>query len=224
MKVLLLPGLDGSGMLFDELIDNFPEHFNTQICRLDEIPCSSFIESAQHIAGTINDDEIVLIAESYSGRIAYELCRLFGKRVQHVIFIASFISKPSILAYCANLLPLSTLTSNRFTYWLLDKIGFSGQSQPLLLDNVFRSLSRVNKSKLKQRLNNIARLKVPSERTDTCCTYIRAKKDLLVNSNALSELREIFPHTTVITISGGHFIAQMAPVQCAKIIARSINV
>ena len=65
MKVLLLPGLDGSGILFDELIGNFLKHFNTQICRLDEIPCSSFIESAQYIAGTINDDKIVLIAESY---------------------------------------------------------------------------------------------------------------------------------------------------------------
>ena len=220
----MLPGLDGSGMLFDELIDNFPEHFNTQICRLDEIPCSSFIESAQHIAGTINDDEIVLIAESYSGRIAYELCRLLGKRVQHVIFIASFISKPSILAYSANLLPVSTLIANRATYWSLDKVGFSGQSKPLQLDNVFRSLNCANKNKLKQRLNNIAKLKAPSERINISCTYIRAKEDLLVSTNAVSKVREIFPHTTVITISGGHFIAQMAPVQCAKIIARLFKV
>lgn len=122
------------------------------------------------------------------------------------------------------MLPISVLTSNSVTHWLLDKVGFSGQSQPLLLDNVFRSLSHANKDKLQQRLNNIARLKVPSEKIETYCTYIRAREDLLVSTNAVSEVREIFPHTTVITISGGHFIAQMAPVQCAKIIVRSFKI
>jgi len=53
--------------------------------------------------------------------------------------------------------------------------------------------------------------------------YIKPTNDLLVNNRAVDEVKSVFNNTRVVTISGGHFIAQTHPIECANIIKRAVE-
>ena len=74
MKILLLPGLDGTGLLFEDLLAQLPTTVDVEVISMDELCGSSYVEQAKEIATNVGDTKILLVAESYSGRVAYELC------------------------------------------------------------------------------------------------------------------------------------------------------
>lgn len=222
MKVILLPGLDGTGLLFKELLEALPSHFDIVVISLDDLSGSRYIEQAEELADRYSDDEVMLIAESYSGRLAYEWCGLPNSSVQVVVYLASFISSPSLLSKFAGYLPLSLLKSHRLNHYLLGKVGFSGIGCSELHEQVFESLQRADKRKLKQRLNNIAQLDMPTTTHTIPCVYIQPSHDYLVGKKAVAEVASLFNDLEVVKLNGGHFIAQLAPQECAKIIQETI--
>ncbi|WP_299945098.1 hypothetical protein [uncultured Microbulbifer sp.] len=95
MKILLLPGLDGTGLLFRHLIEALPESLDLELISFFDFPQKIYLEQAQRLAELFSDRQLFLVAESYSGRIAYELCSLMSNKIKGVVLIASFISPPS---------------------------------------------------------------------------------------------------------------------------------
>ena len=106
-------------MLFDELILNIPREIDREVVCLNEIQGVSYRQQAEQIAQKIGSSSVVVVAESYSGRIAYELCNLLGSRVSKVVFIASFVSCPGRLAKLAAVLPKYLLRPDLFPNWLM---------------------------------------------------------------------------------------------------------
>ena len=223
MKIILLPGLDGTGSLFNDLLNNLGEDNEVEVISYDHISGLSFIEQAKEIAVKITDVNVLLVAESYSGRVAYELSQILDSRVRAIVFIASFISSPSFLSKFAVFLPVSMLKPNFLTAYLLSVLGFNGQATKKQIDRLFNSLKIANRSKLKARLKNIAALSSPANVIDCPVTYIRPNRDFLVSSAAVSRLRSLCTNFNVISVSGGHFIAQSAPADCAKAISNAAN-
>ena len=223
MKIILLPGLDGTGSLFDELIKSLCEDHDVEVISYDDVSGRSFIDQANEIAMIIKDTDILLVGESYSGRVAYELSQLLGSRVRAIVFIASFISSPSLLSKFAGLLPVALLKQNFLSAYLLKVFGFNGKATKKQTNSVFNSLKMANRSKLKARFKNIAGLSNPTNTIDCHVTYIRPTRDLLVGKRAVNNLKSLCPNFNVISVSGGHFIAQSAPMACAKVISNAAN-
>lgn len=75
MKVVLIPGMDGTAILFDPLIEQAPA--GVEIIRLPLIQSSDagYQEQARDVISRIGEEPIVLVAESYSGMIAYQMLR-----------------------------------------------------------------------------------------------------------------------------------------------------
>jgi len=222
VKILLLPGLDGTGILFDRLVSALPNDLDVQIISLDSLIGTSFSEQAQSVADSLNDTEFIIVAESYSGRMGYELCHLLGERVKRVIFLASFVSSPSIISKWAHLMPIFLLRPNIFSKWLLTNIGFSGEGNTILTAHVFESLNRAKKDKLKQRLKNISKLNTPFRMLATQAVYIQAEKDHLVSERVVNIIEKLFINVSMVKLSGGHFVAQIHPNKCAQIIMREV--
>lgn len=223
MKIILLPGLDGTGSLFDELIKSLGRANEIEVISYDNISGQSFIEQAKEIAVKITDTDVLLVGESYSGRVAYELNQILGSRVRAIVFIASFVSPPSFLSKFAGFLPVALLKPSFLSTYLLRVIGFNGQATPEQTCSVFNSLKIANRSKLKARLKNIASLSKPTKTIDCPVTYIRPNRDFLVGNSAVKKLRSLCANFNVISVSGGHFIAQSAPLACAKAISNAAN-
>ncbi|UHQ55430.1 hypothetical protein [Microbulbifer sp. YPW16] len=221
MKFVFLPGMDGTGLLFNELILNIPKEIDREVVCLNEIQGVSYRQQAEQIAEKIESSSVVVVAESYSGRIAYELCNILGSRVSKVVFIASFVSCPGRLAKLAAVLPECVLKPNLFPNWLMKVLCFDGRGNRALMDQVRQAIAQVGPSVLKQRLLNIAELDEPKGHQSTTAVYIRPTNDHLVAYDAIKVLGNIYPQLSIESVEGGHFIAQTAPESCARVIVRA---
>ena len=119
MKIILLPGLDGTGMLFEGILKVLPRTLDIQVFCLDELEGDSYAKKAQYLAEHLQSTELFIVAESYSGPIAYELCNLLGSNVKQIVLLASFISAPSLLSRYAYLIPTFALQASKLNIWLL---------------------------------------------------------------------------------------------------------
>ncbi|KJY98982.1 MULTISPECIES: alpha/beta fold hydrolase [Pseudoalteromonas] len=223
MKIILLPGLDGTGYLFKNLMKELPSTLSVEVISYSSISSLSYYGQAQEIATLHSDEDVLIVGESYSGRVAYELCHLLGERVKGLVFLASFVSKPSIYSRLASIVPISFLRPNFITRLLVYIVGFNMSGGIQLVSPVFHSLGHTDNKKLKERLRNIARLDKPTKRITCPVTYISPSKDLLIASRSVHYLASLCSNFTKIEVLGGHFIAQSNPVACAKAITNAAN-
>ncbi len=223
MKIIFLPGLDGTGLLFDRLIEQFPESWNYNVVSYNSIKAESYLGQAKEIAARINDKDIFVVAESYSGRVAYELYHLLSERVKGIVFLASFISRPSQIARLAKFLPVFLLKPNFLTKLILYLFGFNLSGDKGMVIKVFDSLQKSDKLKLRSRLYNIATMPKAARTVECPVTYVRPSTDFLVSSSAVKLLASKSSKFNLVEVNGGHFIAQSNPAECAQIIRNAIN-
>lgn len=213
--------MDGTGLLFNELILSIPKEIDREVVCLNEIQGVGYRQQAEQVAEKIGSSSVLVVAESYSGRIAYELCNILGSRISKVVFIASFVSCPGRFAKLAAVLPNYLLKPNLFPNWLMKILCFDGRGNKVLIEHVRHAIAQVGPSALKQRLSNMAELDEPKGQLTTTAVYIRPTNDRLVAYDAIKVLGNIYPQLSIESVEGGHFIAQTAPESCARVIVRA---
>ncbi|MDO6527214.1 alpha/beta hydrolase [Motilimonas sp. 1_MG-2023] len=221
MKVILLPGMDGTGLLFEPLAQQLSRRLDVEVVPLNDVSGDSYVELAQQIAKGIQGEKIILVAESYSGRIAYELCHILGERIVKVIFVASFISRPSSIARLSVLVPASFIQSKFMPDWLLNVSCFSGLGSQAQISLVNRAIDQAGSLKLKRRLSMMAVMDTPRDHLAIQAVYIRPIQDRLVDASAVHVLAKVFTQLDIEKVAGGHFIALAQPEECANIILRA---
>ncbi len=223
MKIIFLPGLDGTGLLFLGLVKALSSIYPIEVISINALVGYSYADQAREIAGMVAGEDVLIVAESYSGRIAYELCGMISQDVVGIVFIASFITLPSSIARFSNLLPLCCFKPYGVNKWLLSRFGFSGGGTKAMIDAVYQSLAVTNTVKLKARLKNISQLDIPKRKISIPALYIQPSGDLLVSKNAYREIERVFSNTFLVSVQGGHFVAQSNPYECAESIGRFAN-
>jgi len=223
MKIILLPGLDGTGLLFERMIEEIPSDLNIEVVSYDSIKAVSYPEQAAEIAEIFRGKDIFIVGESYSGRVAYELCQRSSINVCGIVFLASFISRPSSFSRFSTIIPTAFLKPNPLSKFLLYLFGFNMTGGLENVNPVFASLQKADKRKLKIRLRNIAQLVKPIVNVECPVTYIRPNTDLLVSDKSVKFLASMCSNFTQVKVNGGHFIAQSHPATCVKIICNTVN-
>ena len=122
MKIILLPGLDGTGTLFKPLSDVLPSTIESLVISYPPDEKLSYTELTAYVMDRLPTDEAyVLLGESFSGPIAYEIALRQPRNMHAVIFVASFLTPPQRLVlglskllpcYCHSLYP--SFLSGRF--------------------------------------------------------------------------------------------------------------
>jgi len=224
MKLVMLPGLDGTGLLFENLAQELSRKFEVTIISFEDVSGQSYQQQAAEVAEQLKNDCIFIIAESYSGPIAYALTQLLKpNQISGIVFLASFISRPSPIAYMAHLIPSVLFKENRFTRKSLTYFGFNSHYESQLISAVFNSINMANKIKLRNRLHNIATLQKAHNIISIPVTYIRPSKDRLVSRQAVNDLAKNCINYNEVSVSGGHFIAQLKPKECAEVICKAVK-
>lgn len=97
MKILLLPGLDGTGELFGQFCKLLPSTLTSSVCSLPTDGEQDPNSLAQKLAGTyLLNEDVVLIAESFSGPVAHELVWHYGDKIKGVVFVSSWFASHSV--------------------------------------------------------------------------------------------------------------------------------
>ena len=208
-------------MMFNPLLEELSDDINHKVIPIPETPFSSHREIAKAIHNELPEQPCVILAESFSGRTAYELCRLKPEKIVHVVFAASFLGKPSALTQLAGFLPISLIKTQIIPNWILARYLFGAENPPVAL--FYEAISKVESSLLKNRLQIVNGMIAPEKRVDVPCSVVTALKDNLVNKSAAQSFECVFSHCHYHEINTGHFVLQAAPQESANIVSEVIK-
>lgn len=219
-KLVLLPGLDGSGELFAPLL-SFLQHFECQIISLPNTTNQNYQFLAEYVLTQLPKDDFILLAESFSGPIAILLSQQRNKNLKGIILVATFISPPrKHLVLLTKILPIKILLSLPFGCYLYSYLFFDNNLN--LFKLLKQTINTIPTKILKQRLNSIqslGNLKKLLSISSTPALYIQPISDLFVSNNKYHEISKYYDNITLKKIDGSHFIAQVRPRECSAIIS-----
>jgi pimeloyl-[acyl-carrier protein] methyl ester esterase len=223
-RLILLPGMDGTGELFGKFVDALPGEIASTIVRY---PMSRLAASSELLGlvreGTLADESFVLLAESFSTPLAIEFAASRPTGLKGVILCAGFASNPArgwwrwaayVLAPILFRLPLTKAAAE---FLLI------GPNAPeALLEGVRDALGSVDPMVLAGRLRATLACDAKAElgRIEVPILYVQGKEDRLVSRSSLREMRRLRPQIFVAGIAGPHLILQREPEKSAEAVVR----
>jgi len=219
MKLVLLPGLDATGLLFQPLLKTLPKDIDVVVLSYPTDVLMTYDELVEYVYALLPKDNFILVAESFSGPIAYQLLQRKLSCLHSVIFVATFLESPRPL-----LSRLSTLFSPNQIRMMPDfmiKSFLLGRSANNEMLRLFKeSLKKVSPEVLSFRLKELSTLNQSQNEVagKTKATYIQASNDNLVLKKSLNDFKKVFSELEIFEVKGSHFILQTNPQACAKII------
>ena len=216
MKLVLLPGLDGTGKLFTPLLKELDSDIDVQIVSYSSSKKQTYEELVEYVINTLPKEDFILLAESFSGFIAYQIGLKKFKNLKHIIVVATFLKTPRAMllkffpSTLISLLPLPKFVIKKYL------LGDDIESETLkLFESSIRDLSS---EVLRFRINEIKSLSVSDQKLTIPTTYIQAENDKLVLKNSLDEWKDICDDLTVYKVAGSHLVLQSNPKECADVI------
>lgn len=221
-KLVLLPGMDGTGELFEAFLSNFDGDYI--VIPLPQSGSQDHAFLANIIKEQLPTQDYILLAESFSGGIIPELLKKSHPHMKGVIFIASFLSSPNqFLLSIAKLLPIKTLASATLST-IFHKFFFFGQGVSKEFLSKFITVTKsIPDLVLKSRLEVMSQQRIPTTTSDKPSVYIQACSDRLISSQKSGEFIKVFTNIKYIKIEGPHFILQAQPKESARLITEAIS-
>ncbi len=223
MKIILLPGLDGTGLFFTPLL-SFLDKEKTQVISLPLSADQSYEALTDHVRSQLPKDDFILIAESFSGPIGVYLAKTQLTNLKAIVFVATFMSPPSkfLLKVFSNF-PLQLIFTLPFSSFFLRRILLGNNASEDSLKYFRRVLLSVPRRVIRQRLQSIDTLKISAFRSNIPTYYIRATDDRLVPAKKLGEFQDTFKEIRLEAMKGPHFILQNCAEKCAELIRKIIQ-
>ncbi len=214
MKIVLLPGLDGTGKLFKPFIEALPKSIETEIISYDKQKRQSYQELIDFVISKLPQDNYILLAESFSGYIAYKIALKKPKNLKHIIFVATFLKNPRpILLNFILYSPILYLPLPKFLIKLLFFDFSTNNSTIELFQDVIK---KIPIKILYFRLHEIKKLKLENKKLTLPVTFIQANNDQLVPKNSINDWKSICKKINLFQIDGKHFILQSNPNMCVN--------
>jgi pimeloyl-[acyl-carrier protein] methyl ester esterase len=224
IKLVLLPGLDGTGELFEPLIRCLSPAISPQVISYPFEPMMSIDELVYFVESQLPEKEFALLAESFSGLVALRLLPKISSRLTCVIFVGSFASPPKyFLLKLIHFLPfllffVKYIPKKLIRLLFLDEKATNAEC--LWLRNILVS---VPKKLLVHRLRIISATKFSEPITPHCASYYLAGTgDRLVPPKASVWFKKNILGLSIVKVDAPHFMLQVKPIELAEIIAQCL--
>ena len=218
----LLPGLDGTGDLFEPFLH---EIGNQNAVRVVSYPVAQVLNLDEIVACAVaqlpKNQPLILVAESMSGPIVVKLlaANVRDVKVKGVVFCATFVRSPlPVLAWMTNFLPLELFARLPVSEMMLRWFALGPDASSELVLKLQAALAKVTPSVIASRirimrdLNEVAALRkifVP-------CCYLQATQDRLVWPRYAEDFKENVPDVRFKRIDGPHLLLQTRPKECLR--------
>jgi pimeloyl-ACP methyl ester carboxylesterase len=223
MKVVLLPGLHGTGDLFEDFVDALPDGLAAQVVGYPKDVSLSYPELLELVKGVAPASEpFVVVAESFSTPLAIQFAAGNPESLKGVVLAAGFATCPvrGLLRFLAPILspvlghlPVSEVAARiavprgRVPHPLQDRMrGAIVSVRPRVLMDRVRAVVACNV------LEELCGIRVP-------VLYLQSKQDRIVDPVCLDEMRHAKPEMEVVVLDGSHILLQTMPEQTAGIVA-----
>ncbi len=216
MKLLLLPGLDGTGELFTPFIKALDET-DCEVIRYPPDRAMSYADHEAYVHERLPSDQpFVLLGESFSGPVAISIAARSPANLLGVILCCSFVSNPlpvfGPLGRLIGVAPAVKLPARLFAPWL-----YGGHATPELRRAHVRAMSTVAASTLRARVAAVLAVDYRERlrRVAVPMLYLQARKDRLIPRSALQSIQRIRGDVQVSGVDGPHFLLQTRAQECA---------
>lgn len=213
VTLVLLPGMDGTGLLFEPLVAALGARYPCHVVRyptsqpLDYEALTAMARDAIPAQGPF-----VLVGESFSGPIAIALAAQGSPRLKGVILCCTFVRNPlPSLAFLSPTLacfPLQLVSIRAMVRVVLGSF-FSWR----LSDTLVRAIRQMSVEVLRARLKAVLAVDVSLEldRIKVPLLYLRASQDRLVPKAASQQVVQSCAPVREVVLRGPHFLLQASP-------------
>lgn len=220
MKLVLMPGMDGSGELFREFVAALQEGTAVQTLRYPTDRWVPYRELAMELLRVMPAEPFVLVAESYSVPLAIVVASMRPEGLRGMVLFAGFATSPvrgwkrDVGMRMAKAVSHLTLPGFVAEWMLL------GQDAPKrLVDEVTAAVSWVDGRVLAARVREVLMVDVLRKLAEVSVAilYVQPTQDRLVDAACIEDLRMVKPARTV-AIDGPHLLLQREPGLCAEVV------
>jgi len=215
VKLILLPGLDGLGLLLDHFTAALPATAHHEIIRYPPDVYLSYEELAGRIRDLLpRDGPYIILAESYSGPLALQFAARPVGDLRAVVLVASFASYPwgRFGPWIARL-RLAPVFRRRPPLWLLQWFLMDGLASRDDLAKVRETIASVHPEVLASRLKEVLCIDRTALLRDARVRLVvlMAAADRLIGQRASRTFLQASPSPEVLTIQAPHLLLQCAP-------------
>jgi pimeloyl-ACP methyl ester carboxylesterase len=226
-KLVLLPGMDGTGWLLENFAAALPTSMRPQIVRYPPTGCTSYAEVDAFLRSAgIDDEPFVLLAESYSSVAAIALAAATPTNLKGLVICVGFATPPvrkllrpisSLLTHVLFALPRPTFVTKHWT---------AGHDAPKeLLAKLKRIRTAIPADTFAARIRAVLTCDVRRElaQVRVPILFLHAKDDQLIDMACLEEMRAIQPQAEVEIFPGSHMLLERHPREAADRVARFVR-
>jgi pimeloyl-ACP methyl ester carboxylesterase len=218
VAVVLLPGLDGTGLLFQPLVEAAPPGVVPVVVEYPASSDSTIEALSSLVRDRQPDGRWLLVAESFSGPLAIKLSARNPPGLSGLVLVAT-AARWTYLRWFT-WLPLTPLFRFRVPDLAL-RFLLVGRSAPQSLLSLTRAaIERVHPAVLASRLRELARVDATPDlrRVRVPVLYLEAQQDRLVRDRDRASVLNSPIEVEHQLAPGPHFLLQVQPAMCWQLI------
>jgi pimeloyl-[acyl-carrier protein] methyl ester esterase len=221
MKLVLLPGLDGTGVLFRPLLKALPSNIDPIVV---SYPTQEPLGYEQLLSLTLaslpTSEPYVLLGESFGGPLSVRIAASRPSHLRGLILCGSFVTCPhsSFARWSAPL--VRSLPFRAFPFALELQRFLRLYETPEHYELGKEAITQVASEVFAHRVREIVRVDVAKE-LESCSVpllYMQGIKDKIVRPGNLGRIQKLRPDIQVARIDSGHMILKTRPVESVKVI------
>jgi pimeloyl-ACP methyl ester carboxylesterase len=213
MKLILLPGMDGTGTLYEPFRAALGPSIELQVVRYPVDEVLNYDDLEHIVRGILPTQEpYLLLAESFSGPLGIALAAQRPKGLRGLLLCCTFAKCPvafgSMLAYLAPYAPIRAMPAAVRHVALLGRFA-----TPELKQQLNEAISMVAPRVFQQRLQAVLRVNVTGQlsQIDVPTVYLQAIHDRMVGAHAARTLRSAMPQMSIVRVDAPHLLLQVRP-------------
>jgi pimeloyl-ACP methyl ester carboxylesterase len=224
-RLVLLPGLDGTGELFADFIEALPPSLAVSPV---SYPADRFLSYADLLpflcANLPHSEPFVLLAESFSTPLAINYAATQSSNLRALVLCAGFAANP--IPRVTALLKLGPwFFKLRPPNAILERFLVGPNAPPALLNKARSVLRHVDSRVITARIREVLNCDVRSDlaKVSVPMMYLWPSNDRLISARSADHIRHARPDIFFRLIPGPHMILQREPRGCAALVSEFIQ-
>jgi len=225
MKLILLPGLDGTGTLYERFRAALPLEIELCVVSYPTDQALGYDELEKLAAAALPADEpFILLGESFSGPIAIRLAAKRPAGLCGLILCCSFAKEPIYLSplfwHLARFAPF-----DRVSLRCLSRVVLGKFSTPSLASLLRKAVAQVTPNVLRHRMNEALRIDASAALStiQVPVLYLQATEDRMIPRRAAQHIQKHLPALNIVHIHAPHCLLQANPSVAATAICEWVG-
>lgn len=220
---MILPGLDGTGLLTEEFAAGDWKGRAVQVMPIPKEGAQDYPSLAKKIAADLPPGPLILLGESFSSPLALLIAAQERHRVTALILAGGFCSSP--VSPALSLIPVRPLFLIRPPATILRKFLAGPDAPKSLIQRLGKAIRSVSSGTLTERVRVILALREKDcpapEGMPTL--LLQARQDAMIPWETQSRLERHFVEPTVVWIDSPHLLLATRPEACREAVLAFLN-